>query len=349
MSTPTKSVVSPTQCKICNKEFKSLRSLSIHVGHMHTIDIPDYYKAYIDSNTPVCLTCGATTGLRSITRGYYDFCSTACNNKNSEKNAQRTVSRLNTLKNDPTIMQKSLAKKTETLRQNPGILIDAAKKFKQTHEDNPHIRKNSIKKFKETIKANPEIIIDRSIKIKEIYLNSPHIKEQANKRHKETLASNPNIMRNIVEKRKQTLEANPEILINSGKKISAAFNLPGVKAERSKKTSVALREHYGKLKHNSSTTRCNIYLVRHSSLNIVKIGIALNLDIRLYKLQRHFGPVEIIKAIETTYDKALSLEIEMHNHFKEQCRVQPSGSGRTEWYSDVITEEALQMLQEAIP
>lgn len=62
------------------------------------------------------------------------------------------------------------------------------------------------------------------------------------------------------------------------------------------------------------------------------------------RLQADFGPVKIITAVETTYTTAVATELKMHKQFKQQCNVQPSGGGRTEWFNDCITEDAIQML-----
>ena len=111
-----------------------------------------------------------------------------------------------------------------------------------------------------------------------------------------------------------------------------------------KSISIARRDHYNRLKQSDGTMPCTIYLLAHSSLNIVKIGITTNLNKRTNNISRDFGSVEIIKAIETTHNLASSLEIKMLHHFKSYCKVQPTGDGRTEWFDACITDEALEML-----
>ena len=105
-----------------------------------------------------------------------------------------------------------------------------------------------------------------------------------------------------------------------------------------------LREFYTRANQNPSTEKHYIYLVSHASIPIVKIGVATNIERRMASLQAAFGPVKIIKAVETTYAVALATELKMHKQFKQQCNVQPSGSGRTEWFNECITEDAIQIL-----
>lgn len=253
MSTP---IVPSTQCKICDREFNTLQGLSTHITRAHTINVLEYYYTYINSDDCKCLTCGTTTELISIAKGYRKFCSIKCNNRNPELAAQRIANGATTHKRDPSI------------RRNAGI------KYKQTNKENPNIKIDAVKKMKHT----------------------------------------------------------------------RSLNSPEVRAAISKKVSIGLREYYSNLSCNSSSAECSIYIIAHCSLDIVKIGITTDFNRRLSCIQRDYGPIRIAKNIETTHDIASALEIKMHNHFKEYCKVQPSGSGRTEWFDACITDEALLML-----
>lgn len=266
MSTPK----NLTQCKICNREFKSFRSVSAHISRSHDVSVSDYYSTYIDPCGGKCSTCGSQTKFDTIVNGYLKFCSTKCSNTNPE----------------------SIKLRVET--------------------------------FIETCRKDPSIVKDKT--------------EKRNK----TLASNPHIMRQASERRLETYKSNPHIQVNSTKKHKQTLSLPEVKAKKS----MALRNYYNHVNRNSSTAVCHIYLIAHLSMDIVKIGITSNLHSRFGVLQSTFGPIKIIKAVETTFDLASSLEVKMHTCFKDHCEVQPHGDGRTEWFNSIITEEAIQMLQD---
>jgi len=70
-------------CLICKKEFKSLRSLSIHIKPAHNITLKEYYDDYLKKEFDgICKTCGKNTSFGGLTKGYYDFCSSSCASKN---------------------------------------------------------------------------------------------------------------------------------------------------------------------------------------------------------------------------------------------------------------------------
>lgn len=175
---------------------------------------------------------------------------------------------------------------------------------------------------------------------------NPELAKQRGTNQAATLAEDPSIMKKATAKFKQTLKANPEIKIDAVKKYKHTIRLPEVKARHSKNVSIARRDYYNRLNQSEGTMPCIIYLLAHSSSNTVKIGISSAFAKRLSAIQKDFGSVDIIKIVETTYDKAIELEIKMHKHFKSNCKVQPHGGGRTEFFADVITDEAIAILEE---
>lgn len=187
MSTPTKSVVPPTQCKICDREFKSAQGLGVHVAHAHKMHKADYYHTYIDSNAGKCLACNSQTKLISLVQGYLRFCSSACSNTDAALIEERNNSSFETHQKDPSIRINALIKLTKTLETNPSILINRMAKLAKTIAENPHIKVNAGKKISEAYQKK-----------------DTHLKEQAIKKQKETLSNNPHIMKNIHEKRKRT-------------------------------------------------------------------------------------------------------------------------------------------------
>ena len=155
MSSPTSAP--PTQCKICDREFKDSRMLSLHVVRTHKVSSEDYYNTYINKNIDTCFTCGSSTTFTGIVQGYNKFCSRACSNQNLELMEQRVIRTAITHQKDPSIRQNAGKKLTKTLKDNPDIKIRAAKKFKETIKANPEIKINASKKCAETLRQNPNI------------------------------------------------------------------------------------------------------------------------------------------------------------------------------------------------
>lgn len=65
-------------CKICNKEYKSLQSLSKHIC-VHNIIPKEYFDLYLNiNNEGNCCICGNKTTFLSLSRGYRKTCSHSC-------------------------------------------------------------------------------------------------------------------------------------------------------------------------------------------------------------------------------------------------------------------------------
>ena len=66
-------------CKICEKEYNSYKSLSIHIRKTHNITSKEYYDKYIrKENEGNCVTCGKPTPYKNISSGYQIHCSNRC-------------------------------------------------------------------------------------------------------------------------------------------------------------------------------------------------------------------------------------------------------------------------------
>lgn len=131
------------------------------------------------------------------------------------------------------------------------------------------------------------------------------------------------------------------------KRLATYIKDPSIMDKAKAKWSISLREHYNKKKQASDCISCDVYIVAHSSLDIVKIGITTNLNTRMASIRKDFGPVEIVSVIETTYNLALAIETKLHSCFKGHCKVQPHGGGRTEWFDSVILDRATDMLEQS--
>lgn len=66
-------------CKICNREFGSMRGLSLHINHSHhQLTNRQYYDIYLKKNPNACLICEKETKYISLSSGYQTYCSYEC-------------------------------------------------------------------------------------------------------------------------------------------------------------------------------------------------------------------------------------------------------------------------------
>lgn len=74
-------------CNICNKEFKSYQSLSMHIKTSHKLNQKDYYDQYMKKdNEGYCLVCGKPTIYLKLSLGYQKHCSCKCAQNNPNVN-----------------------------------------------------------------------------------------------------------------------------------------------------------------------------------------------------------------------------------------------------------------------
>lgn len=67
------------ECKICNKEQKSLMNLSKHLSNKHKYSPREYYDLYLKKdNENICVICGNETKYIQFTKGYNNTCSHKC-------------------------------------------------------------------------------------------------------------------------------------------------------------------------------------------------------------------------------------------------------------------------------
>lgn len=67
------------KCKVCNREFKSVHSIAIHLRNLHDLSQKEYYDKYLKSkNDGLCKICGKPTKFLSLSKGYKDCCCSAC-------------------------------------------------------------------------------------------------------------------------------------------------------------------------------------------------------------------------------------------------------------------------------
>ena len=65
------------KCNICNKEFKTIKGIAIHIVQFHKYKISLYYDQYCktDKDDGFCKTCGKKTRFNNLRDGYITYCS----------------------------------------------------------------------------------------------------------------------------------------------------------------------------------------------------------------------------------------------------------------------------------
>lgn len=157
----------------------------------------------------------------------------------------------------------------------------------------------------------------------------------------------------IVNKRrgqthKQTLEKYPEIITKRVRKRAITFNEnPELEIQRINNISITKRNKYENMQNILSSIPYFLYIIKHYTKPIIKIGRSENPNKRLKEINRDFGECYIVNILESTYNKIVELENHLQDYFKEHCKVQPSGRGRTEWFDDCISKEVKIMIKES--
>jgi len=71
-------------CKICYKNFKSIKSLQTHISHGHKITSKTYYDKYLKKDKEEICYCGKETNYINLNLGYHKYCSVKCLSKSDE-------------------------------------------------------------------------------------------------------------------------------------------------------------------------------------------------------------------------------------------------------------------------
>ncbi len=72
------------KCQICDRDFKTIKGLSLHIAQAHKSEITpkDYYKQYLsDNNSDGICYCGNETEFIGIASGFRQYCSNSCMGK----------------------------------------------------------------------------------------------------------------------------------------------------------------------------------------------------------------------------------------------------------------------------
>jgi hypothetical protein len=140
---------------------------------------------------------------------------------------------------------------------------------------------------------------------------------------------NPTVEKQRIEKTTQTMKNNPEL-----------------ETRRRDNISISRRKYFKSLSENNSIESHYLYLMQHQTKPIIKIGLTneKNLQRRIHDLSRDFGDCKPIFLVKDTYKKIDELESYLHDYFKDHCKIQPSGGGRTEWFDECILEDVKDIL-----
>lgn len=219
-----------------------------------------------------------------------------------------------------------------------------------------NINKTKFRSFKKGYKtfcsvncgnSNKKLLIQRASKRKQTYLDDPNISQNAIKKFKETYKNNPSLSKEAVKRRLKKLEDNPSTMIAAMKKREETYkNNPHIKEKWRKNLSIAKRNTWNRLRENSKDILYYLYLIRHSTKPIIKIGVTWFPEQRLYRIRKHFGECDIIHLKKDSYDIIKPLEDQLHLHFNNYCKVQPNGDGKTEWFDDCIIEEVILLIDQ---
>lgn len=328
-------------CQICNKSFKPL-GIPSHLNRKHNIGVLEYFNTYMKTeNEGICLTCGEATNFVSIVKGYSQYCSKKCANCNKDKIKKGIDNFKQTIKENPAIMKDIHQKRRKTLLENPEIMEKKIEQYKQWCIDNPDKIKERNEKYKQWCIDNPEKVKEKTEKRSKTYKNNPNIQKNSSKKYKEWCKNNPDKVKEKGEKLSRTLRSNPEIKIkqNMAMKKTLLEN-PNILKERGRKHSIFLRNRYKELFKKDSSIPYYLYIMKHLSKPIIKIGITMDISTRLSHINKDYGECSLVFQLGGNYENIFNSESFLHNYFEEYCRVQPSGSGKTEWFDVKIMEEA---------
>ena len=136
-------------CKLCDKEFDSIRNLAIHISHTHNLNSREYYDKFLKSeNDDKCVICGKATNYKNLSHGYFSYCSKACVNKsdNHIKSVATTKSRKygNSSYNNPKKISDVLNSKTAAEKQQSVQKAKRTKFIKYGDENYNNMEKHSM-------------------------------------------------------------------------------------------------------------------------------------------------------------------------------------------------------------
>ncbi len=122
------------KCEICNKEYKSLKSLGLHLSHTHKdIDKHQYYDNYLrKENEGICPVCGKLTRYKGGLNGYERTCSISCGQLHPETRLKMSKTNLERYGAENPYGSKQIRDKIkQTNLQNIGVANPFQQKYVQ--------------------------------------------------------------------------------------------------------------------------------------------------------------------------------------------------------------------------
>ena len=195
---------------------------------------------------------------------------------------------------------------------------------------------------------NPDIIIKRTDSYIQWCEDNPEKSKERGMKGQQTRIDNPEILERQLEKRKQTFRKNPKLQLEATRKsVKTRMKNPEKFKEIGNKIAISRRNMYKELKKDDSSIPYYLYITNHEYKPIIKIGITTSLERRMKEINRDFGNTNLEFSLENIYNTLSSLEDYLHEYFKDHCKVQPSGDGRTEWFDECILEDVIQLINES--
>lgn len=154
------------ECKICNKELKDLKGLSVHLSKSHKMtkdELKEYYDKYIKKeNEGICYFCENESIFKGITQGYHKICSSKeCLGKTRATGTYEFLMYKYNLSKD-----------------------DAIKLMEKRAKERGKKIKNSLDK---KLEENPNFHKEKSHQSKEYWLKRGYTEEESNQKTKEVM------------------------------------------------------------------------------------------------------------------------------------------------------------------
>lgn len=150
------------QCQICDKQFKKLRGLSVHIsGKLHNISLQQYYDLFLKKyNEDYCNNskCNNLTKFIGLKNGYSQYCSYSCSskctprkslNEKQKKDHSKKIKKIWSEKN-------SIYRSTKVIKQKQNKMIE--------HWKNPDNKLNSTERSKKISEKNKKIWLNKEYK-----------------------------------------------------------------------------------------------------------------------------------------------------------------------------------------
>jgi hypothetical protein len=139
-------------CKLCKKEYKDENSLGKHLHHSHKdFDKKKYYDFFIKTKEEEgkCFQCGRPTNFKTLTQGYYKYCSCFCSNLGEEHEHISLIFKGKTYDEIYGVEKAKEIRQKLSLSQNKRFENNEGKRFESYPIEFKYIRKKILKRDKD--------------------------------------------------------------------------------------------------------------------------------------------------------------------------------------------------------